>query len=382
MSNKNSILAIVCFQVFIYGFAFQAIPPILTFLISAFEISYAQAGLLMTVFGLPGIFLSIPGGILFDRYGVKKLLLFSILLLGIGSLVVAISASFWIAIIGRLISGIGGAIIIIGAPMLVTMWFPHDERGRAMGIFSVTMPIAMIVAFSTFGMLSLTYGWRFPFYLCFVLSVIIAIASWILIEVKPNDESIPSLINIKKHIQNSNIWQLGITWMLASVASIAFFTYAPDFLFTEKGFEFTFASIVASLMLVGSIPLTPFFGHLSDKIGKRKMFIFIGNFMFSALIPLILISSNWIIILLIIIIGFFTAMISAPTFALTSEVMEPEAIGLGFGILSTCASLGYTIGPPLAGFLRDIFGFYYFTFWFIAAFPLMAATMALLMKTR
>jgi predicted MFS family arabinose efflux permease len=47
-----------------FALVFQSIPPVLTLIREELNITYAQAGLLMSLFALPGIFIAIPSGII------------------------------------------------------------------------------------------------------------------------------------------------------------------------------------------------------------------------------------------------------------------------------------------------------------------------------
>ena len=54
---------------------FHAIPPLSTLLVADLQINYAQLGLLIGIFFLPGGFLALPGGLLGSRYGSRTVLL-------------------------------------------------------------------------------------------------------------------------------------------------------------------------------------------------------------------------------------------------------------------------------------------------------------------
>ena len=62
------ILAVVCACVLAIAFALHSVPPVLSLIMAEFNLSHAQGGLLMSFFALPGIIVSIPGGMLADRY--------------------------------------------------------------------------------------------------------------------------------------------------------------------------------------------------------------------------------------------------------------------------------------------------------------------------
>jgi MFS family permease len=67
-----TILGLGTFCILTYGVIFQSIPPLIGILVEILNVSYARAGALMGLFILPAIFLSIPGGMLTDRFGPRN----------------------------------------------------------------------------------------------------------------------------------------------------------------------------------------------------------------------------------------------------------------------------------------------------------------------
>jgi predicted MFS family arabinose efflux permease len=61
----------------------------------------------MSLFALPGIFIAIPGGIIADRFGMKKVGVGSLFLMIAGTFLVGVSNNFLFMCLGRIVSGIG-----------------------------------------------------------------------------------------------------------------------------------------------------------------------------------------------------------------------------------------------------------------------------------
>ena len=111
------ILAYLC----MLGFAFtlQSLPPLLTLIMGELNLTHTEAGLLMSFFVLPTIFLAILAGFLSDRWGPFKTGVISLILLIIGTLVFAVGGSFLYAGLGRVIAGIGAVTISIVAAQIL-----------------------------------------------------------------------------------------------------------------------------------------------------------------------------------------------------------------------------------------------------------------------
>jgi len=69
VSNYRWVVLFASFFAFVvYAFVFQLVPPILSSIQDYFGVNEAQAGLLMSMAVIPGIFLALPVGLFMNRY--------------------------------------------------------------------------------------------------------------------------------------------------------------------------------------------------------------------------------------------------------------------------------------------------------------------------
>src|SRR5258708_9880950 len=73
------------------GFQFQSIAALTPFLVPAFELTYAQVGLLMGLFMLPGVIIALPGGLLGQRFGSLRVVIAGLGLMIVGGMIVSYS---------------------------------------------------------------------------------------------------------------------------------------------------------------------------------------------------------------------------------------------------------------------------------------------------
>ena len=85
--------------------------------------------MLIGLYFAPGVVLSLPGGALGQTFGDKATVLGALLLMLVGSLVMASAASWSIQIAGRLVAGAGGVILSVQMTKMLTDWF-EGERSR------------------------------------------------------------------------------------------------------------------------------------------------------------------------------------------------------------------------------------------------------------
>ncbi len=114
------ILFIGTYCITVYGFVFQSIPPLIKILVTDLNISFTQAGSLMGAFSLPGMIFALPGWILADKFGSKRVGTISLLIFSLGTFGISFSGSYLSFVFGRFVTGVGAAMILVIAPLVVT----------------------------------------------------------------------------------------------------------------------------------------------------------------------------------------------------------------------------------------------------------------------
>ncbi len=366
-----------------FAFTFQSLPPILTLISEELRLTHAEAGLLMSLFSLPTIFLAISIGSLSDRRGPYKIGLVSLILMVVGALIFAVSHTLVYAGLGRVIAGVGAATISIVTAQILALWFREREAGVAMGIFHTAMPVGTIISFTTFGGLGEGLGWRMPIFVTAMISGIGLAAFLLLYKPAPNPPQEPILE--KEGLFSSLLkvevlaWLVGFCWMWFNAAVISFSTFAPDF-FISKGYSISFAGFLTSLLMWGSLGLSPIIGRLVDKVGNNDLFIGAGGIVLATAIYLVSQSTDFLLSMVVMAVA--VAFIPTPVFSLQSKILKTENLGLGFGILSTVSSLGTFFGPYIAGLVRDKTGSYEMSFIFLSTLAVLVTVTAIALRVK
>jgi MFS family permease len=380
MSTRSRwiILAEMCLCMVCSAFALQSVSPVLSLIMKEFHLSHHQAGMLVSLFSLPAVFISLPIGMLADRYGIKRVGIISLLLAIGGTVLIATGTSFPVLLAGRVVTGAGAASLLIIAPQGVAQWFVGKEMGVAMGIFNTAGPVGIMSVLVGLSALGSRFGWRMGIWAVAALLTMTLIVLTFFFTSPPRPP-----VSKEKERHNSwhvggmglSIWVVGLSWAFFSASTVSLFSFAPDFM-VGKGLSLGSAGFNTSLVMAGSLFLSPVIGYAVDRFGRQETFIAVGGVAVAALL-LVVPGTNALFLPLMLSIGVAFALIPAPIYSLAAEVVSQKNLGVGFGVLSMLNNFGVLVGPQLVGLSRDVSGSYRTGFWLMALFGLLTAAAGL-----
>ena len=112
---------------------------------------------------LPLAALTLVAGALGDRFGQKPIFLAGIALFGLGATAIGFAPSFALLIVGRLLQGLGEALILPNGLSVLGQAFPAEKKARAVGIWSAVAAVASGVAPAIAGAILDHGSWRTTF---------------------------------------------------------------------------------------------------------------------------------------------------------------------------------------------------------------------------
>jgi LPXTG-motif cell wall-anchored protein len=378
------ILGVATLSCLAFAITMQSVPPILSLVMAEFQLTYAQGGLLMSLFALPGIAISIPAGMLADRYGQKTIGIICFVLMIAGTAIFASGNSLPVLVLGRVVAGAGALTMLVLAPQLLAQWFAGREMGIAMGVLNTALPIGTILSLNFLSLLGENMGWRASAWISAAVPLIALVIFIFLFAPAPGTSQI-SRSKGESFLQSVrltgiSIWILGIAWLLFNAAVISMFTFTPEFL-QSAGLTIASAGFVTSALMWPSIVLGPVVGYVIDRIDRKRSIIAIGGLALAIFIVMIPTATSWILALMIIV-GIAQILIPTPIFAVIPEVTSPERLGLGFGIFNTCLNLGIVAGPVAVGAVRDVTGSYQASYALMAGFALLIILAMVVLRRR
>jgi MFS family permease len=351
------------------------IPPLMPVIMDAFQLSLGQAGWLMSVFALTGLFLSFPAGLFLQKLGPKKLGLIALGCLTLGAIIGVLSKTPGLLLFSRVIEGSGMGLIAVVAPSAIAMWFPAEKQGIPMGIWATWVPVGTVTAYALAPAIATTFNWQSVWWLGAAFSLVILVAYSIFMRLPPwmtaatqqnVDSSIRAeLVTSMKALNNWSIWLLGLMFGCFTLTFRGMGTYYPTFLSEVRGYSLSQAAYISSISTLTMLFSAPLAGWLSDRIGSRRL-VFSIPFLVLALMMLFpFVIIDWQIYAFMILQGFVVGAIPTATFAAAPDVMKkPEQAGLGMAVVMFGQNLGMFIGPVFFGKMVESLG------WIVAGYGL------------
>ncbi|MCX8205483.1 MAG: MFS transporter, partial [Candidatus Nezhaarchaeota archaeon] len=179
-----------------HGFGRFAYSLVLTDMMQELRLDESQMGLIATFNFIGYLALATIGGALASRYGSRRVISLSALVMGVAMILTGLSKSFGEVALWRFVTGVGNGGAYLPAMALPSVWFAFRMRGRATGLVSAGIGAGFAIAgFLVPAVLSIhqELGWRYAwFYMGSALLAIFAI-DLALVRNRPEDVGLAPL---------------------------------------------------------------------------------------------------------------------------------------------------------------------------------------------
>ncbi|MFT4245306.1 MAG: MFS transporter [Micrococcaceae bacterium] len=328
--------------------------PVLPLLPSVVEKGPAATGILFASYAVMVVVSTLFTGRYVDRAGPKLPLLISLFALMAATLLFATGGPYWLLLIARSAQGLAGGVVWVAALSLITATTPFEKRGAAMGMAMSSTSVGSLMGPVISGFMVEHFGRASPFLLVAGLALLDGILRIILIkDIEYKGEESGGMTEVLK-IPGSLV--LGFITAVGAGIWAAIELVLPQHLNVSSltiGLLFALAS-------VASIIANPIVGYY---FSKPTTIPFIGSGLALLIVSLLIIgfaTEIWQTAVALFILGLATPLLLMPTTTLMSEQgykVNPPIVGGTFAFFNLAYAGGMAVGPVLAGFAVQGFGF-------------------------
>jgi MFS transporter, DHA1 family, multidrug resistance protein len=317
--------------------------------------SRGEIGLLFSTFTITAALLSIPSGLLADRFGRRNMVIFSMLCLGLSQLIAGLTHDVRVLFATQLLGGIGGGASQTALMAALADLVPIQRMGRSMGWLTLSMQTGFLGGPAVAGIL---LRWLTLEQDLLVTTIPVGVALVLAFWVSGIGGAKGVKLEIRKPLRALSAQRgflgLVIALLAATILWGTYNAYIP--IFAKRGLGLTGTEVgylLAIQAVINGATRVPA-GRLLDSVSRKGAVVAVGTVGFAmGLLVLPHLTGFWIPTLLLLL----TVPLIATAFIAIGivfvQMATADSRGTAMGVYSTVLFLGLGAGPALFAALMD-----------------------------
>lgn len=379
----------------------------LPFISRDLHLSPTEAGFIGGVFFWGYLVSFLAGGWLANRFGAKRVTLVCLIAWGFFAIAGGFTTNFYQLVATRVLLGLSEGPIWSSVSAILSQWFVKTERGRAFGIWNISIPVGALIAGPLSGLV-LTYAtWHtmlviqgFPAWLWAIVwwrSIPDSpqSASWLgteernallngLASEQAEFDATVGHIDWKGMISHPGVWLLLVAKTFNNMVEYGFALWLPTAIKDASSLQIGFVGVLSALPYLASAVGIAAVGLSSDRLGERRLHGAIPLMVLAALLfaSAHLGSQSFVVLMLFFTLSGFFLFMTLPLITVMYTAILPRkqaiaAIAFSGGIANL---FGGFFGPMMVGWLKSMTGNFSLAFSVLAAFGLIGGLLILAVR--
>lgn len=344
-------------------------------------ITASMAGLAGGIFFIGYLFLQVPGGKLAVYGNGKKFIGWSLLPWAVISVLTGLVTNQYQLLFLRFALGVSEGGMLPVVLTMISNWFPDKERGRANAIVIMFVPIAGILTAPLSGWIITAWDWRMLFLVEGALSLVVMALWYFTISNRPQEAKWISqaekeylvkalhdeqLLIKGKTVRNASLrrvlgdrimWQLILVNFFYQTGIYGYTLWLPTILKGLTHGDMEQVGMLAILPYIGAIFGMLIISTLSDRTGKRKVFVALPLACFATCMALSVLLKDhvWWSYAALVGCGVFIQAAAGVFWTIPPKLFNAEVAGGARGVINALGNLGGFCGPYMVGVLISLF---------------------------
>jgi sugar phosphate permease len=379
----------------------------LPFISKDLNLTPTEAGFIAGVFFWGYLVSFLAGGWLANRFGAKRVTLFCLVAWGFFAIAGGFTTNFYQLVATRVLLGLSEGPIWSSVSAILSQWFLKSERGRAFGIWNISIPIGALIAgplsgfvlsYSTWHVMLVIEGlpaWLWAFVWWRSIPDSPQSASWLntdertallngLAAEQAEFDATVGHVDWKGMILHPGVWLLLVAKTFNNMVEYGFTLWLPTAIKDASSLPIGFVGVLSALPYLASAVGIAAVGLSSDRMGERRLHGAIPLMVLAALLfaSAHLGSQSFVVLMLFFTLSGFFLFMTLPLITVMYTAILPRtqaiaAIAFSGGIANL---FGGFFGPMMVGWLKSITGDFSLAFSVLAAFGLIGGLLILAVR--
>jgi MFS family permease len=390
--NRLEVLVAAFFTVFV-GFGIRhSYGVLLPHMTPSLGITNTEAGFVYACFFVSYTVFSPIVGLLADRVAAKMLFSGFLIILGMGTLLLAHATSLVEASFSFGLVGLGAAVCWSPVAAVVQRWSSKERRGITLAVIDSGASVGVAASSFFLPWIVTGFGWRAGWAILGILAFTIAILDYRLMRshtsaivgVEPGNNATQRLVSIGftyAHIsRRPHFWLIGLSYLLIGFSILIPYTFLPTWAVHGLGMSYSFAARLVTVIALASLAGKIILGTISDRYGRLRVLVLSGMLVALGSGGMALCRNLFALVILASIFGFAQGSVFPLYAACASDFFSKKYAGSIIGLWTIFYGVGSMSSPVISGWLADATGSFVWSF--ILAMLTATGSLSMLMLLR
>lgn len=339
--------------------------PLFPWLRDAFNLSYAELGLLMTVFFIVSGIGQALAGFVVDRVGARAVLFFGIACLGVSALALSLAQNYAMLLAGSMLAGLGNSVFHPSDFTLLNKRVSVARLGHAFSVHGISGNLGWAAAPVFLVMIAGLASWRSALlaaaFLPFAVLLVLVINRDLLrtddvqAAVAPSRKAESASADAFGFMRLPAVWMCFAFFFITAMALGGIQSFSSSSLRALYGMSLAWATTGYAVYMLASAAGMVWGGFLASKTARHDRTIALA-FTFAGLLALVIATGSVSASMAVVLMGAigFGAGVAGPSRDLLIRAAAPKnATGRVYGVVYSGLDIGMATAPLLFGALMD-----------------------------
>jgi MFS family permease len=343
---------------FVIMLGFGILSPVLPSYARSFGVGYDAVGLLISGFSFARLVSDPFVGRFIDRYGERAMTTLGAVIVGVSSIAAGLAPTFGLLLLFRSVGGVGSALFFAALLSFLLRTIPPERSGRVMSVYYGAFNVGFIAGGPLGGLVARWFGLASPLHVYGAACFLSAWLFWRTIHNPPRSAEEVRRGGLRRLPWNRAFVTVLVTngaylWMIGAVYSTLIPLFGVDQVGLALGGVGIGLAIATGTELVSLFPA----GKATDRHGRRAVLVpsLAGLAAITAAFGFL--DSTAVFMIGMAVLGVASGYAGVPPAPMLSDVTPDDLKGSAVAVFRFVGDLGFVLGPLVAGWTADAYGF-------------------------